>query len=110
MRPPSDQFRRFDAARETGAALIRRFEWVTVPSSQGYTRRLVLALTSFLKKDEGVRSLQFTALGSAQPFLQISDVSGQQWDGVVYHIVDMEHDTLSVRPGDFSFSVSGATE
>jgi hypothetical protein len=118
--PPSDNFRQFDAARGTRANPIRRFEWVTVPLSQGYTRRMVLELTSFLEEDEnmlglvvtfeGVRNLQFAALGLAPPFLQISDVSSQQWDGVVYPIADQEHDTLDFRCGDFSFSVSAATE
>jgi hypothetical protein len=118
--PPSDKIGQFDTERGTRANLIRRFEWVTLPLSQGDTRRLVLELTSFLKEDEnvlglvltseGVRNLQFTALGLAEPFLQISEVSSQQRDGVVYQIADKKHDTLSFLRRDFSFSVSGATE
>jgi hypothetical protein len=117
--PPSGKIGQFDAARGTRANLFRRFEWVTLPLSQGYTQRLVRERTS-LEEDEnmlglaltfeGVRNLQFTALGLAQPFLQISDVSSQQWDGVVYQIADKEHATLSFLCRDFSFSVSGATE
>ena len=120
MSPPSDKFRQFVAARGTRANLIRWFEWATVPLGQGYTRRLMLELTSFLREDEnvlglvvtfeGVRNLQFTARGLAQPFLQISGVPGQQWDGVVYQIADQEHDTLWFRRCDFSFPVSGGTE
>ena len=118
MSPTSEKIQQYNALQPIHFSLMSRFEWVSAPLESGYSQTLVLHLTS-LQDDQhraelvldfqGVRNIRFTAVGLAQPLLEIRDVSNQQWDGVSYEVRDRENDTISFLCRDFSASLREAS-
>ena len=118
MSSTSEKIQQYNALQPIHFSLLSRFEWWSAPLGSGYSQHLVLHLTSLLGDQhgaelilnfQGVRNIRFTAVGLAQPLLEICDVSNQQWDGVSYEVRDRENDTISFLCRDFSASLREAT-
>jgi hypothetical protein len=79
---------------------------------RGYAPHLTIHMASAEDREsewilhfEDVRSFRFSAPGIVQPLLEVREVSGQQWDGVIYEFRDGENDTLFFLCWDFEVSI-----
>jgi len=78
----------------------------------GYAPHLTIHMVSAEDREselilhfEDVCSFRFSAPGIVQPLLGVGDVSGQQWDGVIYEFRDGENDILFFLCRDFEVSI-----